>query len=96
MLRVGYLCGAEDVTEELLDRMTEDGIDQLCPEAVAVTPESVAKWHSMGFTVRAWGVMDEDEMKRVYASGVDGMTVNFPDKLKVYLDACNAEENGQP
>ena len=92
MLRVGYLCKAEDVTEELLDRMTEDGIDQLCPEATAVTPENVDKWHAMGFTVRAWGVSNEDTMKRVFASGVDGMTVNFPDKLKSYMDACKAED----
>ena len=36
----------------------------------------------MGFNVRAWGVMDEELMRSVYASLADGMTVNFPDKLK--------------
>lgn len=43
--------------------------------------ENVEKWHYMGFRVRAWGVYNEDLMKQAYEAGVDGMTVNFPDKL---------------
>ena len=39
----------------------------------------------MGLRVRAWGVKDEDLMRQSYEAGVDGMTVNFPDKLAKYL-----------
>jgi glycerophosphoryl diester phosphodiesterase len=31
--------------------------------------------------VRAWGVADEELMKKAYNAGVDGMTIDFPEKL---------------
>lgn len=77
--KTGYL--ALKVTDETLDNMKRDQIDELCPEAYLITPETCSKWHEMGFNVRAWGVYNTDLMKSVYFSGADGMTVNFPDKL---------------
>ena len=44
-----------------------------------------------GFGVRVWGVEDEDTMKRMFLVNVDGMTVNCPDKLAVYLREGNDE-----
>lgn len=44
------------------------------------------RWHEMGFRVRAWGVSPKT-METVYDSGADGMTVNFPDRLKAYVDS---------
>lgn len=82
-LKTGLLTG--QVTEELLARMREDGIDELCPKGVLVTPEAVRRWHDMGFHVRAWGIGDEALMKQVHDAGVNGMTVNFPDKLREYI-----------
>ncbi len=41
--------------------------------------------HQDGFLVRAWGVSNEELMAQVVEAGVDGMTVNFPDKLTAYL-----------
>ena len=79
----GYLTG--DFDDELLMKMKEIGIGQLCPSAVNATPEKVAKWHSLGFNVRAWGVKDVNVMKNAYDAGVDGMTVNFPDRLVEYI-----------
>lgn len=32
-----------------------------------------------------WGVTDEQLMQAAYDAGVDGMTVNFPDKLRAYI-----------
>lgn len=78
-LKLGYL--VEDVTEELLEKMKAIGCDEVCPKACYVTPENVQLWHRAGFRVRAWGVNTEELMRRVYESGADGMTVNFPDKL---------------
>ena len=51
-----------------------------------MTPEKVAAWKSAGYGVRAWGVSDEALMLKVLQSGVDGMTVNFPDLLTNALE----------
>lgn len=83
-LKTGYL--TDKVTEELLKDMKQQGIGEICPKADILTPEKVAYWHSLGFGVRAWGVADESLMKHAYDYGVDGMTVNFPDKLKTYIE----------
>lgn len=82
-LETGYLTSS--VTDELLSDMKQQGITELCPEANSVTEEKVAYWHSLGFRVRAWGVANEELMKNAYESGVDGMTVNFPDRLTAYI-----------
>lgn len=83
-LKTGYLTA--EVTPALLQDMQRQGIGELCPKAELLTPENVAYWHSLGFGVRAWGVSDEALMKHAYDCGVDGMTVNFPDKLKAYIE----------
>jgi glycerophosphoryl diester phosphodiesterase len=82
-LKTGLLTSRVDDT--LLERMRLDGIDELCPKADLVTAEAVTRWHTMGFHVRAWGVKNEEVMKAVYDAGANGMTVNFPDKLKAYM-----------
>ena len=83
-LRVGYLTSKVD--EEILEKLlTIDG-DELCPIADRINPQDVDRWHEMGFRVRAWGVSPKT-MEAVYDSGADGMTVNFPDRLKAYVDS---------
>ena len=49
------------------------------------TPEKVAAWNAAGFTVRAWGIRDQQDMAHAYLCGTDGQTINFPDKLTAYL-----------
>lgn len=83
--RLGYLAEKEGVTPELLEKMVTMGFYEICPHAQDVTAESVALWHGMGLGVRAWGVANEELMKQLVDRGVDGMTVNFPDKLTAYL-----------
>jgi len=88
--KLGYL--TKDPSEEILSRMRAIGIDELCPKAELIeSAEQVAAWHAAGFRVRAWGVKNEDLMKRAYDAGVDGMTVNFPDKLSAYIEKERAE-----
>ena len=82
-LTTGYLTSRVD--DGIIAKMLEIGIDELCPKADLVTPESVAAWHRLGFNVRAWGVANTDLMQNVYDSFGDGMTVNFPDKLTEYI-----------
>jgi len=44
------------------------------------------KWRSAGLGVRAWGVSNISLMKKMCALEVDGMTVNFPDRLHQFLE----------
>jgi glycerophosphoryl diester phosphodiesterase len=64
-------------------------VTQLCPRADTVTPELVHRLHAEGFVARAWGVSTEALMQNVVQAGVEGMTVNFPDKLIAYLETHN-------
>lgn len=79
---LGFL--TKDVDPMVLQVMDVIGIKQVCPQAKLITKELVQSLHSKGYTVRAWGVKDEETMARVCDCDVDGMTVNFPDKLAEY------------
>ena len=66
--------------------MKDADVFEYCPKAEIITKEKVIAWHEAGFNVRAWGVFNEELMKKAYNAGVDGMTVNFPDKLFEYIN----------
>ena len=85
-IRLGYLTSRTD--EGLISELSAISAYEICPKADTVTPELVNFWHGVGLNVRAWGVSDENLMKKTYRAGVDGMTVNFPDKLTAYIKEC--------
>ena len=87
--KLGYLYKPEE--EDLLGKAQELHLEQLCPKAEIVTPEMVAQLKALGYSVRAWGVKDEALMYRMICCRVDGMTVNFPDKLHAALTNAQAE-----
>ena len=72
-------------TEETLETLKAIGGEELVPKATEITEETIANWRSRGLGVRAWGVTGVEIMKKMCALGVDGMTVNFPDRLFQYL-----------
>ena len=78
-LRIGYLTSKTD--DETTQSLIDLGAYEICPKAETLTAELVEKWHALGLGVRAWGVFNTDLMEMAYRLGVDGMTVNFPDKL---------------
>lgn len=82
--KTGYLA-QEVIDDSLLNKMKNTGIDELCPESKVITAEKVKEWNEKGFEVRAWGIYNQDIMKEIYHTGVNGMTVNFPDKLTEYI-----------
>ena len=88
-IEVGFLTAS--VTPLLLSDLKKIGAEELCPKGILVTEERVTEWHAEGFRVRAWGVTDTEMMKRLYDAGVDGMTVNFPDKLSEYIKTKDTE-----
>lgn len=81
--QVGLLTDA--ITDDTIRTLKAIGAEQICPRASLLSPELVRSLHAEGFSVRAWGVRDEEIMKKAYDCGVDGMTVNFPDKLLAYI-----------
>ncbi len=85
--RVGLLTDA--VNDGIVAALKHIGAEQICPKACILTPQLVRSLHEEGFSVRAWGVKDEETMKKAVLCGVDGMTVNFPDRLRQFL-----RENG--
>ena len=83
--KVGLL--TDTVNDDVILSLKSVCAEQICPKASALSPELVRALHEEGFNVRAWGISDEAKMKYACRCGVDGMTVNFPDKLRAYQDA---------
>lgn len=83
---IGFLA-REGINAALLDRMAQAGFQQACPRIDLLTAEGMALARARGFSVRPWGVKTEALMRHGLALGVDGMTVNFPDKLTEALAA---------
>lgn len=80
---VGFL--KDGVNDETIAQLKAIRADEVCPVAGEITADKVERWHYEGFNVRAWGVSSVELMKHIYDLGVDGMTVNFPDKLTEYI-----------
>ncbi len=84
-IRLGYLVyGDEDGVLEKLEKISAH---QACLNVETATKEMVERYHSAGYETRAWGILDESLMKKAIDTGFSGgVTVNFPDKLKEYLE----------
>ncbi len=84
-IKLGYLVYGNE--EDLYDKLSQINAYQVCIDANTATKEMVDNFHKKGYTTRAWGVKNEDLMKKAVDIGINGgMTVNFPDKLTDYLN----------
>ena len=63
------------------------GDDSFLAQPTARTNDLMKKWRSESLGVRAWGVSDVSLMKKMCDLKVDGMTVNFPDRLFQYINS---------
>ena len=84
-VRVGWLTKSSD--DEIMTRLLEIGGEEIAPKADLITKELMEKWRKAGLGVRAWGVSNIDLMKKMCHLKVDGMTVNFPDRLQAFLSS---------
>ena len=84
-VRVGWLVAEFDANS--IKMLKDIGGEEMAPEAKFITRESEALLRNEGLGVRAWGVYNTAIMKRMCEMGVDGMTVNFPDRLFNYISA---------
>ena len=74
---LGYLTQRYD--DDLLDRLVRRGIDQLCLHVGQLTAQRVAEAHARSLAVRAWGIDARWQIDRLFETGTDGATVNWPD-----------------
>lgn len=83
MARVGYL--TENTDQNKINQLLSIGGEEIAPRANEITDMSISLWRNLGLGVRAWGVQTIPIMKEMCRLQVDGMTVNFPDRLFQYL-----------
>lgn len=69
------------INKENIDKLLKIKGQQICPKAELVSKEDIELANKNGLSVRLWGIYNEEIMKKVYKFNIEGMTVNFPDKL---------------
>lgn len=76
----------DKISKENIDKILKIKGTQICPRASLVSKKDIEIANSNGLGVRLWGIDNEEIMKKVYKLNIEGMTVNFPDKLIELLD----------
>lgn len=83
--RVGFL--VKDPSEQDISSLLSIGGEEIAPKAENIIPEKISVWREKNLGVRAWGVSSVALMKKMCEFKVDGMTVNFPDRLSEFLNS---------
>ncbi len=81
--RIGWLVSS--VNNGVIEQLLQINGEEIAPKAELLSDELMEKCRKAGLGVRAWGVFNIALMKKMCALAVDGMTVNFPDRLQEYL-----------
>ena len=76
-VELGFLTPAFEPA--MIDRIIRRGFNQICPHVSQLTAKRVALAHDRGLKVRAWGIDSRLQIERLYETGVDGATINWPD-----------------
>lgn len=70
-----------DWTEQEAALARTAGLYEVSVNARRVDAALVAQIQAVGLNVRAWGLRDQELMRRALAAGVAGVTIDFPDRL---------------
>ena len=81
----------EKINKNNIDKLLKINGTQICPKADNVTKDDIELANKSGLRVRLWGILNEEIMENVYKLDIDGMTVNFPDKLQHLMEVNNNE-----
>ena len=84
-IRISWLI-RDKIDAVYLKRLCNIRGNQICPAAVHTTEADVELARLQGVGVRLWGGTDEQIMRKAFSLHTEGMTVNFPDKLKRLMD----------
>ena len=82
----------EKINKNNIDKLLKINGTQICPRADNVTKDDIELANKNGLGVRLWGVSTEQIMENVYKFDIDGMTVNFPDKLQHLMEENKNQE----
>ena len=74
---LGFLSPVLD--DDIVARCVAAGFQQICPNVEALTAEKVETAHAAGLVVRAFGVRTAADIERLFVTGADGATVNWPE-----------------
>lgn len=86
-IKISYLI--EKIDQDSINKILRIYGNQICPQASFVTTKDITLAKSNNLGVRLWGISDENIMKRVSNYDIEGMTVNFPDKLLEFINDIN-------
>ncbi len=84
-IKIGWLI-KEDIDVKNILELSKIFGNQICPPANLVSKEGIKLARDKELSVRLWGISTEEIMQKVYKLDIDGMTVNFPDKLKELIE----------
>jgi glycerophosphoryl diester phosphodiesterase len=78
-MMTGFLC--EHPSNDLVERTVRAGARQLVARGDLITADVVEKAHHAGLQVVAWTINEPEQMRRLIATGIDGIITDFPDCL---------------
>ena len=87
-IRTGWLLKKYD--SEIVEKARSLNIDILSLHHDDLNNHNISYIRKNNFGVRAWGVDNVQKMNRLIELGIDGMTVNFPDK---FYETIKKKEN---
>lgn len=76
----------ERINQNNINDLLKINGSQICPPADLIYKEDINLALKNGLNVRLWGVKNTELMSKVYKLNIEGMTVNFPDKLYELLN----------
>jgi glycerophosphoryl diester phosphodiesterase len=76
-LQLGFLTPSFD--DDIVRRARRRGFQQICPHVSQLTARQVERAHRQELGVRAWGIDQRFQIDRLFETGADGATVNWPD-----------------
>ena len=79
-----------ELNEGVLRIALDLGAMAMSHHSASVTPDWVERLHRAGLSVHVWGVSGEADMRRLVELDVDGLTIDYPDKLEAYLKKLTA------
>ena len=78
-LMTGLLC--EHPSGDLVERTVRAGARQLVARGDLITPAVVEKANHAGLQVVAWTINEPEQMRRLIATGVNGIISDYPDRV---------------
>ena len=69
------------IEDAIIYSLLKIGAEEISPIIDILNKDAVFYLKKQGLSVRPWGISNCDKMEKAYSYGVNGMTVNFPDRL---------------